>query len=264
VLWAYQSLGSQEGFKPTLIFYRPVHLGWWILNDPAMKKISAFVLVTILVASCATADVHKRHYRSGFYLHRLTETSVKELERVNDQPPVVCQAKPQVSVRSTGDPSAALPVDPKVDSASKKTNIVAASRAPVNVTSVSDSHEENMSVSPVRPKSGSAKVLSITGWVLIGLGALMLLVVSILIGAGLMVLGLVFLLVSWMGGGKVKDISSDGELEDVVYLKNGSVIRGTIIEQVPNVSLKIQTRDGSVFVYKMEEVEKMTKEKPVN
>ena len=48
--------------------------------------------------------------------------------------------------------------------------------------------------------------------------------------------------------------------EDVVYLKNGSVIHGMIIEQVPNVSIKIQTVDRNIFVYKMEEVEKMTKE----
>ncbi|OGU39651.1 MAG: hypothetical protein A2X61_09820 [Ignavibacteria bacterium GWB2_35_12] len=54
------------------------------------------------------------------------------------------------------------------------------------------------------------------------------------------------------------------ELQEVVYLKNGSIIRGTIIEQVPGKSLKIQTADGSVFVYQMEEVEKITKEKPVS
>ncbi len=48
--------------------------------------------------------------------------------------------------------------------------------------------------------------------------------------------------------------------DDVVYLKNGSVIRGVIIEQVPNVSLKLQTKDGNIFVYKMEEVERITKE----
>lgn len=46
-----------------------------------------------------------------------------------------------------------------------------------------------------------------------------------------------------------------------VYLKNGSIIKGTIIEEIPNVSLKIQTNDGSLFVYKMSEVEKITKEK---
>ena len=48
--------------------------------------------------------------------------------------------------------------------------------------------------------------------------------------------------------------------QDVVYLKNGSIIRGIIIEQVPNESLKIQTKDGSIFAYEMTEVEKITKE----
>lgn len=47
---------------------------------------------------------------------------------------------------------------------------------------------------------------------------------------------------------------------EVVHLKNGSVIRGTIIEQVPNESLKIQTSDGSVFAYAMADVEKISKE----
>ncbi len=51
-------------------------------------------------------------------------------------------------------------------------------------------------------------------------------------------------------------------LEEVVYLKNGSIIRGTIIEQVPNQSIKIQTKDGSIFAYSMNEVEKITKETP--
>jgi hypothetical protein len=48
--------------------------------------------------------------------------------------------------------------------------------------------------------------------------------------------------------------------EDVVYLHNGSVIRGLIIEQVPNESVKIQTYDGNIFVYKMSEIQKMAKE----
>ncbi len=50
------------------------------------------------------------------------------------------------------------------------------------------------------------------------------------------------------------------ELQDVVYLKNGSVIRGTVIEEVPGKSLKIQTSDGSIFAYEMSGVEKITKE----
>lgn len=48
--------------------------------------------------------------------------------------------------------------------------------------------------------------------------------------------------------------------EDAVYLKNGSIVRGIIIEQIPNQSIKIQTRDRNIFVYKMEEIEKITKE----
>ena len=48
--------------------------------------------------------------------------------------------------------------------------------------------------------------------------------------------------------------------EEVVYLKNGSIIRGIIIEQIPNQNIKIQTKDRNVFVFKYEEIEKMTKE----
>lgn len=47
--------------------------------------------------------------------------------------------------------------------------------------------------------------------------------------------------------------------EEVVYLKNGSVIKGVILEQIPNVSLKIKTKDENVFVFKMDEVEKIAK-----
>ncbi|MBK6409312.1 MAG: hypothetical protein IPF78_06355 [Flavobacteriales bacterium] len=47
---------------------------------------------------------------------------------------------------------------------------------------------------------------------------------------------------------------------DVVELKNGSILRGTIIEQVPSESLKLKTADGSVFVYPMDEVARITRE----
>ena len=53
---------------------------------------------------------------------------------------------------------------------------------------------------------------------------------------------------------------AQSNLQDVVYLKNGSIIRGIIIEQVPNLSIKIQTIDRNVFVFKMDEIEKLTKE----
>lgn len=54
-------------------------------------------------------------------------------------------------------------------------------------------------------------------------------------------------------------VRAQGNYEDVVYLKNGSVIRGMIIEQIPNVSIKIKS-GPNIFVYKMDEIEKFTKE----
>jgi hypothetical protein len=36
---------------------------------------------------------------------------------------------------------------------------------------------------------------------------------------------------------------------DVLYLKNGSVLKGEIIEHVIGESLKFQTAEGSVLVY---------------
>lgn len=51
------------------------------------------------------------------------------------------------------------------------------------------------------------------------------------------------------------------EMEDVVYLKNGNIIRGQILEQIVNESLKIETRGGSVFVFSMDEISRITKEK---
>lgn len=37
-------------------------------------------------------------------------------------------------------------------------------------------------------------------------------------------------------------------MQETVYLKNGSIIKGIIVEQVPGKSMKIQTKDGSLFV----------------
>lgn len=44
-----------------------------------------------------------------------------------------------------------------------------------------------------------------------------------------------------------------------VYLKNGSEIRGEIVEEVPGESIKVRTRDGNVFVYRMDEVQRITR-----
>ena len=49
-------------------------------------------------------------------------------------------------------------------------------------------------------------------------------------------------------------------MQDVIYLKDGSIYKGVIIETVPNVSYKIQSRDGNVYAMQLTEVEKITKE----
>lgn len=49
-------------------------------------------------------------------------------------------------------------------------------------------------------------------------------------------------------------------MQDVIYLKDGSIYKGMIIETVPNVSYKIKSRDGNVFAVKVEDIEKITKE----
>ena len=53
-------------------------------------------------------------------------------------------------------------------------------------------------------------------------------------------------------------------LQDVVYLKNGSIIRGDIIEMVPGETVKIMTADGNVFVHDFAQVEKFAKEQPIS
>ena len=56
------------------------------------------------------------------------------------------------------------------------------------------------------------------------------------------------------------NVFSQTGYQDVVYLKNGRIIRGMIIEQIPNKSIKIETADRNVFVFSMDEIEKITKE----
>lgn len=53
---------------------------------------------------------------------------------------------------------------------------------------------------------------------------------------------------------------SQSASRDVVYLKNGSIIKGEIIEQVPNKSIKIETSEGSIIICDFSDIIKITKE----
>lgn len=47
---------------------------------------------------------------------------------------------------------------------------------------------------------------------------------------------------------------------ETIYLKNGSVINGTIIEEIPYSQYKIETGDGSIIICNYEEIEKITRD----
>ena len=49
------------------------------------------------------------------------------------------------------------------------------------------------------------------------------------------------------------------ELIDVVYLKDSTIIRGQIIEQVPNVSITIKDLNNNLIKIDMNKVQKMMK-----
>jgi hypothetical protein len=53
---------------------------------------------------------------------------------------------------------------------------------------------------------------------------------------------------------------AENEHEDVIYLKDGSVIRGIIIERVPGETYKIEIAGGSVLVVDAREVERIIRE----
>jgi hypothetical protein len=54
--------------------------------------------------------------------------------------------------------------------------------------------------------------------------------------------------------------AAQGQMEEVVYLKNGTSVRGMIMEYVPNVSIKIKA-GKELTEYKLSEIEKITREK---
>ena len=49
------------------------------------------------------------------------------------------------------------------------------------------------------------------------------------------------------------------QYQDVVYLKDGSVLRGIIIEQIPSQSITIETTNRNVYIVQMSDIETMIK-----
>lgn len=134
-------------------------------------------------------------------------------------------------------------------------------------------------------------ILVIVGLIAGGISAIVAIVFcvssNLILGISFLIVALVFYIAALIGAGllrKFKRINSEPveeketEIEktkeeenkatttttttrDVVYLKNGSIIKGELVEVIPDEQVKIKTSDGSLFVYKMSEVSKIEKEK---
>lgn len=61
-------------------------------------------------------------------------------------------------------------------------------------------------------------------------------------------------------GGSEKKVDTNKKMEDVVYLKNGAIIRGIIIEQVPDKTLEIKSNDNNYLIFNYSEIQKITRE----
>jgi hypothetical protein len=57
-----------------------------------------------------------------------------------------------------------------------------------------------------------------------------------------------------------QNLLSQDQYEDVVYLKNNSVFRGMIVEQVPGKSITIQTASQFTYTFTYEQIERIRKE----
>jgi hypothetical protein len=60
----------------------------------------------------------------------------------------------------------------------------------------------------------------------------------------------------------VLSFAQDG-FQDVVYLKKGGFVKGVIVEQVPHKSVKLLMNDGTLAYFKVEDIEKFSKERYV-
>ena len=47
---------------------------------------------------------------------------------------------------------------------------------------------------------------------------------------------------------------------DVVHLKNGDIVKGVIVENIPNDCVKIELQGGSILIYKYVEIDRLTRE----
>jgi hypothetical protein len=233
----------------------------------------------LLFSSCS---LEKRHYTKGYSVDwnsntpKATEQDNKATKAIIETSKSVITVKGMESnAKIESEPSPELTVSTSTTvAATKKSSTPALSKATANINSVKANSNKvqikqstEMAAKIARKIVGGAKGIRL-GLVIAGastlfLGLIAILFISILFGAIIAIAGIIMLITGLPSKGtgtNTNKNNENGEYIEVVYLKNGSIIRGVIIEQIPNVSLKIKTKDGNVFFYKMEDVEKITKE----
>lgn len=223
-----------------------------------MKKLLPILLILLFTQSCY--HIEKRKYRSGFYLSRHERDRVDsddfpETKDVDFSTPENTDAITLKSIDNS-DVTKLLPrVAPIESSVIEKTD----TRQPEIKLQV----KKKVRVTPKKEESEPGKNAVTAGIIMLSTGTVVMIFVSILVGAVIFIAGAIFLTIGLLKKNDKPKKEQNEDYVDVVYLKNGSVIRGLIVEQVINVSLKIQTKDGSIFFYKMDEIEKITKEKEI-
>ena len=58
-------------------------------------------------------------------------------------------------------------------------------------------------------------------------------------------------------------LSAQRGKKDVVYLKNGSIIKGTIVLQDPGKRIKLKTKDNNLWVFRYDEIDSIARPSPV-
>lgn len=256
--------------------------------------IQNFILVITVVVALASCSAEKRLYSRGYHIDwfskkGISDKAVNANNKVKDSHKTTAIAKsstpaqqPEKELQTPpeSETAAAEPATPEAtasdaapaektaqqtkEAQQKSTQMQKTGKAADKIQTLSASLGKKIKhLQTQSSEDGGSGALRTIGWIFIIVGILFVLVVSILIGILLMLVGLLF-----VASGKKSNKPNVKEepkkenttYEDVVYLKNGSIIRGMIMELVLNVTVKIQTKDGSLFVYKMDEVEKITKE----
>jgi hypothetical protein len=241
------------------------------------KIIVLFILCILF--SISSCSIEKRIYRPGYHLQTnkktLNETSSIEQKteptgntyKHNLFEDLTCENKLNISENKTSNN------DIKLSQVDRTNKLIEYNDEPlikpknVDFNSIKSIKEEfdntnEISTNQNETKSTENNVHGVFGFVIIVIGLLIFLWLNIVIGLIIMFLGLINILI-----GLTKKVNANNnptppphQKMDIVHLKNGSIIKGTIIEQVPNEYIKIETRDGSIFVFKTDEIKLIVKE----